>query len=576
MADATDAIEPGTQSPHVRTPWDFTDRLLLAVVALAALLPRILFVRGVPFNVSESAFMLHAEASWQRLHQLLLLGADKYSPSNLRFVLVVKFWNSVAGDGEAAMRLLPLLLGFATVALGYAAARQLLDRRPALIAALLMAINPYLVVFSRTLGAEALILFLCVTATYAFLKIYTGRARSWDYALYAAALLAGLALHFITAALILPFFIAFFCTRTRRPGQVPAWLIANAPVIALCFVSTPLWRQIMIAHMGFVKDSHLMELYDTRLMNQQMIFNITFIEKYLNVFFTISGFFPGSVFHKINGFDFLALFLVIPGFHVAMFYGLREYPGGLPARVYLVFALFIAGGAGAVLSVFGYQYRVGLIPVYLIFSMILAGGVTRFGGARLRSMFAAAVVLLFLGGWASVRADEKVSADWRAVARSVQETVPVGDALFELDAWNASAFTFYLKGDRNRSLTLFDDFAPIDIAGTDQYLSGILTEPFRGEFNTYGDVIQKTLARQGTVWLVFEEGPDDDPARVEEIKRWVRTAMKSGIILVEERRFNMHGKGPRTAIHKDMDESRRPVVLLHIRLKSRLDDYFYR
>ena len=133
-----------------------------------------------------------------------------------------------------------------------------------------------------------------------------------------------------------------------------------------------------------------------------------------------------------------------------------------------------------------------------------------------------------------------------------------------------------MKQDRNRVFALFDDFAPIDVAGTDQYLSGILTEPFRSDFNTYGDVVQKTLARQGSVWLVFQEGPDEDPAQVEEIKRWVRTAMKTGIILVEERRFNMHGNGPRTAIRNDMDESRRPVVLLHIRLKGRLDDYFYR
>jgi hypothetical protein len=553
-------------------PWSAGDKILLAVACLAALLPRI-WAPGVAFSPREAAAMLMAGHDWSTLLTLLEQGADRFVPVNLRFIPIVKAWSVLAGEGEFAMRLLPLALGLAALAAGYAAARQILDRRASLIALLLLCINPYLVVMSRTLGHESLLLALCSVAIYAFLRICNGRGGAWGYALYTVSFLAAILFHFIPAVLIIPFFAVFFTVREKRAWDIPAWLIANAPVIALFAVSMPEWRALSTANLGFAKDSHFMELYDPRLLSSAMQFNIVFLEKYVNAFFTLSAFFPGAVYRKLNGFDALALFAVLPAFHVAIFYGLREYAHGLRARVFLVLTLFTVCALGAGATFFGFSYREGLIPAYLAFSIVVAGGVHRFGGARLKTLFAAALLLLFLGGWASVRADEKVSADWRPVAREIRESAPPGVQVFALDGWGGSALSFYMKQDRDRLELMFPDFAPIDVPGSNKYLSGIIIEPFHGRVFAYDNDVENAVEEQGQAWLVVQARNDDDPPHIDEVRRWVRSARENGIISVEERRFNTGSSGPRTAIEKDLDSARLPVILMRVRATAPADAF---
>jgi 4-amino-4-deoxy-L-arabinose transferase-like glycosyltransferase len=65
-------------------------------------------------------------------------------------------WEKPFGDGEAGMRLLPALLGTLLVPATWAAARELLPRRSALLAALLVAVSPLLVWYSQEARAYAL------------------------------------------------------------------------------------------------------------------------------------------------------------------------------------------------------------------------------------------------------------------------------------------------------------------------------------------------------------------------------------------------------------------------------------
>jgi mannosyltransferase len=65
------------------------------------------------------------------------------------YYLLAWGWTTLVGTGEVGLRSLSALLGTATVPVAYAAARTLVSRRAGLVAAALVAVNPFLVWYSQ-------------------------------------------------------------------------------------------------------------------------------------------------------------------------------------------------------------------------------------------------------------------------------------------------------------------------------------------------------------------------------------------------------------------------------------------
>jgi hypothetical protein len=78
--------------------------------------------------------------------------------------LLLHGWTRLAGDGDFAGRLLSALLGAAAIPITYLLARALFGRRTALVAALLAAVAPLYVVYSREAAMYALFLLLALLA----------------------------------------------------------------------------------------------------------------------------------------------------------------------------------------------------------------------------------------------------------------------------------------------------------------------------------------------------------------------------------------------------------------------------
>src|SRR5437764_4777334 len=101
-------------------------------------------------------------------------------------------WAKLFGAGAVAIRSLPALLGVATVPVTYLAARQLVSRRTAVIAAALIAVNPLLVWYSQEARSYALLVFLSALGLWCFARATrdssTGRLAAW--ALVSSAALA--------------------------------------------------------------------------------------------------------------------------------------------------------------------------------------------------------------------------------------------------------------------------------------------------------------------------------------------------------------------------------------------------
>ncbi|MEA2375947.1 MAG: mannosyltransferase [Thermoleophilaceae bacterium] len=113
-------------------------------------------------------------------------------------------WERVSGWHEEGLRSLSALFGVATVPVAFAAAREAFSHRAALIAAALVAVNPYFVWYSQEARAYALLVLLSTVALLYFLRAErdAGDRRSlWLWALAGA---LALLTHYFAAFLLVP------------------------------------------------------------------------------------------------------------------------------------------------------------------------------------------------------------------------------------------------------------------------------------------------------------------------------------------------------------------------------------
>jgi 4-amino-4-deoxy-L-arabinose transferase-like glycosyltransferase len=104
-------------------------------------------------------------------------------------------WEKLFGSGEVGMRLLPALLGTLLVAATWAASRETLPRRSAMIAALLVAVSPLLVWYSQEARAYALLALLSTLGFLFFVRALQGEAPR-DLALWALCSVLAIATHY--------------------------------------------------------------------------------------------------------------------------------------------------------------------------------------------------------------------------------------------------------------------------------------------------------------------------------------------------------------------------------------------
>lgn len=119
------------------------------------------------------------------------------------YFVVTYAWRAILGHGEVATRFVSLLAGVATVPLGYAAVRVLLNRRAALGAAALLATSPMLVWYSTDARAYSLWLFLC-TLSLLFWAHARVRDAWWAFDGWTVASALAFATHYFAIALIVP------------------------------------------------------------------------------------------------------------------------------------------------------------------------------------------------------------------------------------------------------------------------------------------------------------------------------------------------------------------------------------
>ncbi len=132
-------------------------------------------------------------------------------------------WARIFGYGETGLRSLSALAGVASVPLVYGAAAKLISRRGGLIAAALVACNPYLVWYSQEARSYSLLVTLTAASLLAFAY---ARAMPTPRRLLLWVLACGLALatHYYALLVIVPEALWLLAEGwRRRPGAGRSW-----------------------------------------------------------------------------------------------------------------------------------------------------------------------------------------------------------------------------------------------------------------------------------------------------------------------------------------------------------------
>jgi mannosyltransferase len=151
------------------------------------------------------------------------------------YYVVAWAWSSVLGLGEVGIRTLSALAGTATIPVAYGAGAVLVSRRAGLVAAALVAVNPFLVWYSQEARSYAL-LALLGAGTVLALGHALGGSRRW---LGGWAVLGALAIatHYYAVFLVAAEAVwLLVCLRPRRPAALAsllpgATLLCEVPLV---------------------------------------------------------------------------------------------------------------------------------------------------------------------------------------------------------------------------------------------------------------------------------------------------------------------------------------------------------
>ncbi len=202
----------------------------LALVTALGLLLRLYRLPGQSVWHDEFLALCHFNAPDLSRHLALL---DLYMPINMKSPLYYAFQYGFARhvtDSLLALRLLAVLFGVLCIPVLYALVHRMFGRRPALFAALLLALSPQHVWYSQEVRTYAFSMLLSLCSFYCLLRAVEGGGRRWWAAsLLLNALLPWTHLMFSLTVFAEGCFLLWWWRRT--PVQTVVWALAQSALM---------------------------------------------------------------------------------------------------------------------------------------------------------------------------------------------------------------------------------------------------------------------------------------------------------------------------------------------------------
>lgn len=159
---------------------------------------------------------------------------DDTEPWPPLYFLLLRAWKAWFGTGEAALRALSAIASIAAVAAGAALGWTLAGPRAACFAAALLAVAPLEVEYAQDARAYAFVSLAATVATLALVRLASDRParRGLYWAIYAAAIAAGIAFHYAAAIVPAAHLAVWIVARQPRLERLPASLALAALLLA--------------------------------------------------------------------------------------------------------------------------------------------------------------------------------------------------------------------------------------------------------------------------------------------------------------------------------------------------------
>lgn len=372
-------------------------RSLAAVLGLVALAAALRF-----WQLGQQSFWLDEAFTVDLVRRPfgdMLSGVAATESTPPLYYVLAWLWEKVFGHGEAGLRSLSALIGVATVPAAWAAAREWFDERAGVLAAALVAVNPFFVWYSQEARSYSL---LVLTAALSLL--FLAQRKPWWWALAAA---LALLTHYFAAFLVIP--EALWLLWTAR-----AWLPVAAVAAAGAALSPLALHQRDLGHTSFIADLSL----KTRLTDLPK----KLVTGELGTPTPLIGPLAGAI---------AAL---------AIAYALSRAPRARPLLLVAAAAALVpllATLAGA-----DYLLPRNLIAVYVPIVLVAAAGLALAGRAGLAGAAAICVVAVVVN--VEVASDAKLQRDdWRGAARALGRPATEPRAVVVTPEWERKPLRLY-------------------------------------------------------------------------------------------------------------------------------------
>lgn len=372
---------------------------LSLIVILAAIL-RLAYL-GTKSIWSDEAFSIYiAKLPWSSFWHLITTAEANMAI----YYVLLRPWLHF-GDAARWVRFLSALLGVAVVPLVYWIGREFLSRRAGLIAALLLAINPFDIRYSQEARSYSLVVLLVVISFLSFFRCLRRQDGRWSAAYILSSTFALYAHFFAALAVFAQLLSLFFVPRkdrrlaSRQGARIGLVLVLGSPL--LWFV---LFRNS--GQLNWAPPVHAIDFY------------------HFLLFLTGSG---------------LKFAIALLGFALCLKAWRSRWHTRWSTREWeilvIMFWLFVPIALTLLVSVWKAVYA----PRFLLFCLpaallLIADGLTQISNAWVRY---ALIALLAIGSLGPIRAyySEPGQEDWGGVVRFLSQNAHAGDAAFLPNAY---------------------------------------------------------------------------------------------------------------------------------------------
>ncbi len=364
------------------------------------------------------------------------------------YFTLLRLWSKLAGTSEFALRMLSTLLGASAILVVYATALELLNRRVAAVAALLLATSPFFIWYSQEIRYINLMIATSLLATYSFLRAVTTDRLRWWLSYTGFSLLATFS--FVSVIFLLMAHGVYLLSQASQRRFLRRWLLCHIATVALFggwFVAQ-YWERVGPA---LARDPSLTRRSGEALQLTDLLATIPY------TFFTLStGFSIGPSVPELHMsrslaslFNHAAAIVPVGVLFSALFLlGLARVREHKNAGMFVLWWLIVPilgtfmAATLTTFAAYNVRYVAMVLPAYLI---LLTMGILQVGRPYLGVVLIVAVLAVNALSLANYYFDDRYAReDARAASEYLQSRIRPGDVI--LAVGNTKALDFYYKG----------------------------------------------------------------------------------------------------------------------------------